>query len=161
MGEGDDRIVTSRRHEDQSRCSATALRKASRRLSQLYDGALAPAGLTVTQFGLLAELDRRGAAAPTLTELASAMVMDRSGLGHTLGPLERDGYIAIVADADDRRWRRIVMTAQGRALHKKARVLWEKAQKRFAEVIGAGEVEKLRSRLLAIAHDDRLASLSD
>jgi DNA-binding MarR family transcriptional regulator len=153
--------MTVTRHEDRSRCSATALRKAARRLSQLYDEALAPAGLTVTQFGLLTELVRRGSNVPTLTELASAMVMDRSGLGHTLGPLERDGYIAIVADTEDRRGRRIVMTVRGKALHKKAFALWEKAQKRFSEVVGAGQTAKLQSRLLAIAHDDRLASLND
>jgi DNA-binding MarR family transcriptional regulator len=149
------------RHEDKSRCSVMALRKATRHLSQLYDDALAPAGLTVMQFGLLTELARYGTKAPTLTELAKVMVMDRSGLGHTLGPLERDGYITIVADTEDRRWRRIVMTARGRTLQNKAFALWEKAQKRFSEVIGHGEVAKLQSRLLAIAHDGRLTSLSD
>ena len=42
-----------------SPCNATAMRKASRRLTQLYDDALEPCGLRSTQFAILAELDRR------------------------------------------------------------------------------------------------------
>ena len=34
----------------ESPCIATAMRKASRRLSQLYDDALAPSGLRATQY---------------------------------------------------------------------------------------------------------------
>jgi hypothetical protein len=34
---------------DESPCSATAMRKATRRMTQLYDDALAPAGLRSTQ----------------------------------------------------------------------------------------------------------------
>ena len=37
-----------------SRCNCTALRKASRRISQLYDTALAPSGLKTTQRAILA-----------------------------------------------------------------------------------------------------------
>ena len=40
-------------------CNCTAMRKASRRVSQMYDAALAPAGLKATQFAILSEIDRR------------------------------------------------------------------------------------------------------
>src|SRR3981081_1650477 len=76
-----------------SPCFATAMRKASRRLSQLYDEVLEPSGLRTTQFAILSELERRAKAPPTMRELADAMVMDRSALGHNLRPLERDGVI--------------------------------------------------------------------
>ena len=39
-----------------SRCNCTALRKATRRISQLYDTALAPSGLKTTQRAILAQL---------------------------------------------------------------------------------------------------------
>src|SRR5258708_24214400 len=116
--------MTNPKHGDNSICSATALRKASRRLTMLYDAALAPAGLTVTQYSLLTELVRRGENAPTVTELAEAMVMDRSGLGHTLGPLERDGLIALAVDSRDARARNVVLTVRGQALHKHATAFW-------------------------------------
>lgn len=148
-------------HADPTRCSAMALRKATRRVTQLYDDMLKPAGLTITQFGLIAELLRRGSNPPTVTDLATAMVMDRSGLGHTLRPLERDGYIVLVQNKEDGRQRSVVLTEAGRKLYQKAKVLWEKAQRRFVEVIGQDEGTSLHARLLAIAHNERLTRADD
>ncbi len=147
----------SPKHNDNSLCSANALRKASRRLTVLYDSVLAPTGLTVTQYGLLTELVRRGDDTPTVTELAEAMVMDRSGLGHTLSPLERDGLIALVVNKRDGRSRHVVLTLRGKTLQKKAQTLWARVQKRFTDTVGAREVSNLQELLLSIAHDDRLA----
>jgi DNA-binding MarR family transcriptional regulator len=143
-------------HRDQCACSATALRKAARRLSLLYDNALAPSGLTVTQFGLLTELSRRGNDVPTVSELAAAMVMDRSGLTHTLHPLQRDGFIALAVHSRDARSRQVLLTIRGKALQRKAAALWAKAQKKFAGVVGVREAARLQRTLLSIAHDDRL-----
>jgi len=109
--------------------SRAALRKASRRITQFYDTALASAGLTVTQYSLLTELVKRRAVAPTVTELADAMVMDRSGLGHTLGPLERDGLITLAVDSHDARARNVVLTVKGKALQRQATISWRHAQK--------------------------------
>jgi DNA-binding MarR family transcriptional regulator len=148
-------------HGDLTRCSAIALRKATRRVTQLYDDILEPAGLTVTQYGLMTEILRRGSNSPTVTELADAMVMDRSGLGHTLRPLERDGYIVLVQDKEDGRRRSVVLTALGKRLHRKAMAFWERAQQRFAEVVGRDERTTLQAKLLAIAHDERLTHPSD
>lgn len=89
------------------------------------------------------------------------MVMDRSGLGHTLRPLERDGYIVLVQNKEDGRQRSVVLTETGRKLYQKAKVLWEKAQRRFVEVIGQDEGTSLHVRLLAIAHNERLTRADD
>ena len=89
------------------------MRKASRRLSQLYDDALAPSGLRTTQYAILSELERRSKKPPTMRELADAMVMDRSALGHNLRPLERDGLIALEESKEDRRRRHVVVGHKG------------------------------------------------
>ena len=52
--------------DDESPCSATAMRKATRRMTQLYDDALAPAGLRSTQYAILEELHRQADAPPTM-----------------------------------------------------------------------------------------------
>jgi DNA-binding MarR family transcriptional regulator len=148
--------MRSESHGDECACSATALRKAARRLSLLYDNALARAGLTVPQFALLTELARRGDVAPTVTELAAAMVMDRSGLTHTLHPLQRDGFIALAVNGRDARSRQVLLTVRGKALQQKAAALWSKAQKKFVEVVGVREAARLQETLLSIAHDERL-----
>jgi DNA-binding MarR family transcriptional regulator len=142
-------------------CSATAMRKATRRMTQLYDDALAQAGLRSTQYAILDELHRQADAPPTMGELAEALVLDRSALGHNLRPLERDGLIALVAGDDDRRRRRVVLTTTGRAKFAQGRRAWKLAQDRFDDVFGESAAAKLRATLLRIARDERLATLTD
>ncbi len=146
---------------EQIPCFGTAIRKASRHLTQLYDAALAPSGLRSTQFTILAELELRSKAPPSMAELAHALVMDRSALGHNLRPLERDGFVALQESSTDLRRRHVVLTAKGKAKFREARQLWQRAQDRFSEVLGESAAAKLRATMLSIAYDDRLAALGD
>jgi DNA-binding MarR family transcriptional regulator len=146
---------------DESPCSATAMRKATRRMTQLYDDALAPAGLRSTQYAILEELHRQPDDPPTMGELAETLVLDRSALGHNVRPLERDGLIALVSSDDDRRRRRVVLTTTGHAKFAQAREAWKLAQDRFNDVFGESAAAKLRATLLRIARDERLATLTD
>jgi DNA-binding MarR family transcriptional regulator len=138
-------------------CSCTALRKATRRMAQLYDAALAPCGLRSTQYATLVEIDRHPEAAPTLSELAELMVMDRSTLGQNLRPLERDGLIAIQPDPNDRRRRHLVLTEFGRDRLAKGIPLWSAAQARFEAAFGAQRAADLRDVLLTIANNPQLS----
>ncbi len=144
---------------DEPPCNATALRKASRRLTQLYDDALASSGLRSTQFAILVELQRWADAPPTVAQLAAKLVMDRSALGHNLRPLERAGLLSLREGSEDRRRRHLVLTAQGKAKVREALRLWEGAQRRFAEVFGEARATQLRTTLLEIAFDERLGKL--
>lgn len=146
---------------DQSGCNALAMRKASRRLTQFYDDALAPSGLRSTQLAILAELDQRAKQPPTLAELARSLVMDRSSLGHNLRPLERDGLVALQAGEEDRRRRHIILTSDGKAKLRGAKRLWSIAQERFDATFGQAAAARLRATLLAIANDERLGRLED
>ncbi|HEX9497642.1 MAG TPA: MarR family winged helix-turn-helix transcriptional regulator [Mycobacterium sp.] len=147
--------------DQDSQCSATAMRKATRRMIQLYDDALAPAGLRSTQYVIVDELHRKADAPPTMGELADTLVPDRSALGHNLRPLQRDGLIALVAGDADRRLRRVVLTTKGVAKLREARRGWKQAQARFDDVFGESAAARLRVTLLRIARDERLAALAD
>jgi DNA-binding MarR family transcriptional regulator len=140
-------------------CNATAMRKASRRMTQLYDDALEHTGMRSTQFAILAHLYGRSKEPPTMAELAAVLVMDRSSLGHNLRPLERDGLIGLQEGSEDRRCRHIVLTAQGLSKLKECRECWLTAQERFNAVVGKSEAALLRERLLGIAYDERLGAL--
>lgn len=120
----------------ENRCHCTSLRKASRRISQLYDAALAPSGLKTTQRAVLAQIRRSEPA--TVGLLADALVMDAGGLAHTLKPLIRDGLVAIGVDPQDRRNRLIRLTRVGKAKLRQSDALWDAAQKSFEK--GFGEV---------------------
>lgn len=123
-------------------CSNAALRRATRRLGQLYDEAIAPSGLKATQFGLLNQI--RQLRAPTLRVLADDLVMDLSALSHTLKPLLRDDLVTLVADAADKRAKHVVLTAAGQAKLKQASKLWLRAHTRFERVFGAEQAKALR-----------------
>src|SRR4051812_39261828 len=75
-------------------CTCMRLRRASRRITQIYDELLAPAGLTVTQFGLLANLR---ACALSIGALASRLGMDPTTLTRNLRPLQARGLAEIGA----------------------------------------------------------------
>ncbi len=139
----------SEQNAAKSQCNVTALRKASRRLSQIYDSALAAHGLRSTQRAILAHLARAGA--PTMSELAAALVLDRTALNHNLKPLERDGYLRITVDENDARGRRIELTDRGREILHESRLDWQAAQDRFERTFGKAQAAALRSALETIA----------
>jgi DNA-binding MarR family transcriptional regulator len=139
-----------------NRCNCLALRKATRRMSQFYDSALAPSGLRGTQYSILADLVRRGDAPPTIRELSEAMVLDQSTIGQNLRPLEREGMIELVQDDEDRRSRRIIVTRAGRSRYLQARPLWAEAQAHFEKGFGVRAAAELRTLLAGIASDPTL-----
>src|ERR1700687_2551820 len=143
-----------------SACTCGSLRKASRRVSQFYDTALAPAGIKSTQYSILSEVYRGSLRGPvTMCELATAMVMDRSTLGHNLKPLERDDLVTLRLSDDDRRKRYVELTKKGKLLLRKSRRLWQRAEGRFEKIFGKESAAELRAVLLNIAGNTDLNSL--
>jgi len=134
-----------------SPCITAALRAASRRLTLLYDEIMAPSGLRVTQFNLLAELERQADDPPTVGELAGILTMERSALGQTLRPLERDGLIELGRDDRDGRRRPIGLTPAGEAALIRARPYWQEAHGRFVDFFGDDALTELRHTLRDIA----------
>jgi DNA-binding MarR family transcriptional regulator len=141
----------SARPAAESRCHCTALRKASRRISQLYDAALAPSGLKTTQRAILAEIAR--SQPTTIGILAEALVMDAGGLAHTLKPLVRDGLVKLSVDPKDRRNRLIRLTSAGRSGLKATDALWETAQRNFEKGFGLAESRALREAVQLLTSD--------
>jgi DNA-binding MarR family transcriptional regulator len=136
------------------------LRKASRRVSQFYDTALAPLGIKSTQFSILSEVDRGSiGGSVTIRELATSMVMDRSTLGHNLKPLERDDLVVLRLSSGDRRKRYVELTKKGKSMLLKARRLWRGAEGRFEKIFGKEPAAELRAVLLNIAGNKELNSL--
>jgi DNA-binding MarR family transcriptional regulator len=139
-------------------CNCTALRKATRRVSQLYDSALEPCGLRTTQRAILSHIARTGT--PPIGELAGALVMDRGALTHNLKPLERDGLVEISIDPDDRRNRRVALTAAGRTKLAESELLWKRAQDGFEAAFGVAKSASLRKALEYVVSEDFVAAFS-
>ena len=106
-------------------CVCGRLRRATRALTQLYDDALAPVDLRVTQFSLLRTLAREGSM--RITALAAAALLDRTALSRALDPLAERGLVKVLA-GKDARTRDVTLTRSGRAALAAAIPLWEGAQ---------------------------------
>ena len=130
-------------------CNCGALRQAARRVTKLYDDALAPIGLGVNQFSILARLSRVGPS--TIQDVARLLVMDRSTLGHLLRPLEKRGLVKLDVSEKDRRSRIVALTHAGKATVAKARPRWAAAQRRFENAFGKDAAVELRAVLKEIA----------
>jgi DNA-binding MarR family transcriptional regulator len=129
-------------------CNCFAVRSAARHVTQLYDQLLAPAGLRVTQFSILAKLKRQGPV--TINELAENMVMDRTTLGRNLQPLERDGLVRIEPAPSDRRAKELHLTKAGERRLQAGFEVWAKAQTRFEAGFGSKRAAELRTLLRAV-----------
>jgi len=138
---------------EKSLCNCTALRKATRRVSQLYDSALEPCGLRTTQRSILMQI-ARAASPPPLGELAEALVMDRGALTHTLKPLQRDRLVEIRIDPEDRRNRLVALTALGRKKLEESQALWQRAQQGFESAFGVAKSAALRQALEFVVSED-------
>jgi DNA-binding MarR family transcriptional regulator len=121
-------------------CTCARLRKLTRRITQHYDACLAPAGLRVTQFSLLANLVSGGPAG--MTALADALDMDRTTLTRSLKPLV-DARLVEIGVGRDARERQVAITSRGTAAWREARPLWRRAQEEVNRAIGPRQVAAL------------------
>jgi DNA-binding MarR family transcriptional regulator len=145
-------------------CTNTALRRAARRLGNLYDDALAPLGLKATQISLLSEIDRLTTAnegkAPSLQDLAIKLSIQISAVTHALRPLVRDGLVELQPDKEDRRTKRGALTPAGTARLNEALAYWATANQRVEEVLGSDSATTLRALADHVASDEFLAEYS-
>ena len=131
-------------------CTCFKLRSLARRVTQLYDQALAPSGLKVTQYSVIGHARRRdGAAAPTVSELAQALVTDRTTLTRNLKPLVDAGFLKVGSGADARS-KAVCVTPKGEAVFQAARPLWKLAQSRIRELAGVEQLVALHGMIETI-----------
>jgi DNA-binding MarR family transcriptional regulator len=123
-----------------TRCTCFNLRKATRAVTQLYDQALRPTGLRVTQFSLLAVL--RLAGRVPMTQLADEVVMDRTTLSRNLDVLERDGLVWVEPGLDAR-VREVELTRAGVAKLEEAFPRWQEAQRTIRRSLGQRRMERM------------------
>jgi len=134
-------------------CSCALLRRAGRQVTNLYDEALRPAGLKLSQYSLLAVIAREGP--ETLSVLADHLDMDRTTLSRNLLALERAGWVERT-EGVDRRSRRIGLTRRGGVKLAAARPYWTKAEVAFREKLGSKDLKGLHEvveTVLATLHD--------
>jgi DNA-binding MarR family transcriptional regulator len=117
-------------------------------LARRFDEAFRPLGLTQGQFSLLMSLNRPEP--PSIGSVSALLAMDRTTLTANLKPLERRGLIKVSVDKEDRRGRRLSLTASGKALLTAATPIWERTHAEVEKLLKTSP-ETLRAGLRALA----------
>jgi DNA-binding MarR family transcriptional regulator len=125
-------------------CVCGYVRKLSRIVTAVYDGALADAGLKTSQFSVLIAVANRGKARPA--ELTELLQMDESTVSRNVDRMCARGWLRLERE-DDRRSHLIEVTDKGQALIRKCLPAWRQAQAEVSERLGTGTVAELRSAL--------------
>ena len=125
-------------------CVCSQVRRLARKFSSLYDTLLSPEDLTITQYSLLATIERAGQLSHLI--LAEKVGMERTTLTRNLRPLTRAKWVA-AATGKDRRQHLLQLTAAGRRKLIRSLPLWEEAQRQFLSQIGSESMQELRAVL--------------
>lgn len=114
-------------------CLCANLRRASRAITQRYEQALRPMGMTATHFTILQALSLTGEILQG--RLGEVLAMDSTTLTRTLAILSRRGWLT-TRQGNDRRERWLSLSAAGKAEFKRALPHWQAVQNEFRKQLG-------------------------
>lgn len=121
-------------------CMCATFRRATRVLSQRYDEALRPLGLSGNQFTILQALSLTGEIPQG--KLGQILAMDSTTLTRTLRIMTRHGWISI-RSGEDRRERWLSLSKSGEVEFGRALPYWQQAQAQVRKRLGKERWETL------------------
>ncbi|WP_050476538.1 MarR family winged helix-turn-helix transcriptional regulator [Herbaspirillum rhizosphaerae] len=128
-------------------CNLFATKQAARFVTQLYERHLAAVNVTSSQVTIFAVIDNQPGI--TMTELAKAVVMDRTSLVRAIQPLNRDGYVLQKQEPGSKKIT-LFLSKSGTQKYRDALPHWDAAQKEYEGMIGEERARMLRHELMAI-----------
>jgi DNA-binding MarR family transcriptional regulator len=114
-------------------CIALRLRSLNRVVTNLYDDALRPVDLKVSQLNILVVTAKLGLAQPA--KVCDILQLDASTLSRNVERMRAKGWLEAVA-GEDARTQPFRLTAEGRKLLERAVPAWEQAQRHASAVLG-------------------------
>jgi DNA-binding MarR family transcriptional regulator len=121
-------------------CVAVRLRMLNRVITNIYDNALRPLDLKVSQMNILVAAAKMGTARPL--DVCEYLHLDVSTLSRNVERMKARGWLEVVPDEDGRS-QPFQLTARGRKLLERAVPAWSEAQEQVKEVLGDRFVEQL------------------
>ena len=121
----------------ESPCYCTNLRRGALWATEYYDRMLAPSGLSVPQYYLLINLSRMEKA--NLSQWAERVGLDRTTMVRNVKTLENKGLVT----PTEGRGKTFTLTDIGKSTLAQGIALWERAQERLRDSIGAADADAL------------------
>jgi DNA-binding MarR family transcriptional regulator len=125
------------------------LRIAHARAARIGNEALRPLGIETRHLGLLLVLDQEGPLSQT--RLGERLGADKSQMGRSVDDLERMGLATRGADPQDRRARRVSLTAEGQDLVARSKKAAAGAAEEIFQSLSTGEQATLHDLLSRVA----------
>jgi MarR family transcriptional regulator, transcriptional regulator for hemolysin len=129
----------------------------SRLRRMMFDRALAPLGITRSQWWVLAFISRKDGLPQT--RLANELDVGKVAVGALIDRLETSGFVIRQADPVDRRIKRVYVTKQARGFLEKLRRETDKFNAKIVNGIDRKQLEAASEALLAMKHN--LIAMSD
>ncbi|MBB3216320.1 DNA-binding MarR family transcriptional regulator [Ochrobactrum sp. RC6B] len=130
-------------------CLCLHVQRAARALARRFDDALRPVGLTNGQFSLMMSLNRP--VPPPMKPVAELLAMDQTTLTAALKPLQRQGWVEIIVNPDDRRERLLQLTPEGKATLAAAVPIWKATHLDIEKQLVNGNGDEVRRNLLIMS----------
>ncbi len=130
-------------------CLCLHVQRAARALARRFDDALRPVGLTNGQFSLLMSLNRP--VPPPMKPVAELLAMDQTTLTAALKPLQRQGWVEIIVNPDDRRERLLQLTPEGKATLAAAVPIWKATHLDIEKQLINSNGDEVRRNLLVMS----------
>ena len=121
-------------------CIAVRLRMLNRVITNIYDNALRPLDLKVSQMNILVAAAQMGTVRPL--DVCEYLHLDVSTLSRNVDRMKARGWLEVVPDTDGRA-QPFRLTPQGRKLLETAVPAWRGAQQQVKQVLGNGFVAQL------------------
>ena len=133
-------------------CIAGRLRLLNRVVTNIYDDALRPLGLKISQGNILILTGKMGVASPV--QVCEYLQLDISTLSRNVELMRKNGWLEDVP-GEDARSHPFRLTAEGRGLIEKAIPAWEKAQAEARELLGDDLVSLLNQAAKRASESNR------
>ena len=114
-------------------CLAVRLRLINRAVSRIYDRALRPLGLRVSQMNILVAITQLEQ--PRHQDICRILSLERSTLSRDIERMRANGWLASTT-GEDARTSLLQLTPAGKKLLEKAIPAWEEAQHQAAALLG-------------------------
>ena len=133
-------------------CIAVRLRMLNRAVTNIYDDALRPLGVRVSQMNILVAAGMVDIARPA--EICEQLHLDVSTLSRNVERMKSRGWLEVI-HGEDRRAQPFRLTPAGRRLLEKALPKWETAQQQAMGILGDSIFDGLEDAIERLKSLDR------
>ncbi len=124
-----------------SECLAVRIRLLNRTVTNIFDDALRPLGVKVSQLNVLTVVAKRGPTSPG--DVGQRLNMEKSTLSRNVDRMRAHGWLKVSEGASGRK-QILELGAPGRKLIEKALPLWKKAQAQTEAMLGQRGARSIR-----------------